>query len=310
MKPLKVTLYARLTERPNAQGKLCNPWLRIITEKAGRAINPKEPADAASYFLRVAGKVESLDVRTFSEAITALRNRQAACECVALGVDAPKQLTEHAYRLTVADAVAKFLLEKRTLSASNNTMKTYTRECERFRDNCGKAFFDQIDRDAILKYIDWMRDNIKTKAGGNIDGGIHGRLTVLAGVWVVISGHKGEFPLAFKDWPRAPKREPTILSDDELAKMVDAADDDEKDMLLFSMSTGMRVSELAHASYSNIDFSTGVVKVVNKPTINTAAYPTSMGFLRSPSARSATAQDVESLCSIIWFSSFDWIVSA
>lgn len=271
---MRITLYARLSERVNgdstskAFGKLVSPWFRVVTEKHKKPIAPKAHPEATSYFLRSGGKITATFAgEQFNEAVTALRNAQLDQECKARGVSTPKELADATNRKTIADAVAEFIQETKTLDKSASTIYNYSRAAEQFRDSCGLPYMDEIadNRAAVLAFIQWMRENLKKKAIGQQNGTIRNRLQYLS-VFFLRNGIKN--PLPKKDWPKVTERDVEAFTKDEVNTLLSKATDDEHDLILFFLYSGFRDDEVAHTFYSDVDFDHATVNVSEKPDLN------------------------------------------
>ena len=106
---------------------------------------------------------------------------------------------------------------------------------------------------SILNFIDWMRENLKTRAFGQPNNTYRNRLKDIT---VFFNHFKITMPLP-KKWPKATKKNADKYSMDSINKMLDVAEEDEKDLLSFFLYTGFRDEEAAHAKYSDIDFPQG-----------------------------------------------------
>jgi integrase len=60
---------------------------------------------------------------------------------------------------------------------------------------------------------------------------------------------------------RVPRRFPRFLSDDEASRLLDAADDLWRSMMLIGLRTGLRIGELRGLQWGDVDFARGVVIV-------------------------------------------------
>src|SRR5271169_2325109 len=107
---VKTALYARVPAIRD--GKLTHQWQRVATEKNGKPFAPRAPEHAGSFYLQYRDehgkrKVEAVG-KVFSEAVTALRNRQIAGEFIKHGQPVPSVLIDAAGRRTIADAIKEF----------------------------------------------------------------------------------------------------------------------------------------------------------------------------------------------------------
>jgi hypothetical protein len=141
--------------RHGAQGQLL-PDTRIVA-----------PLNATTFYLRFTenGKRTTQPVGTvLSDAITALRNKQIAREFVKHGLDVP--VLTGSGRPTIADAVAQSVKNQTALDKAASTLYVYKRAAEQFRDSCRRVNMDEIDRQAIIDHIQWVRENVPTREHG------------------------------------------------------------------------------------------------------------------------------------------------
>ena len=107
-----------------------------------------------------------------------------------------------------------------------------------------------------------MRGNLKTRKFGQPNNTYRNRLKDIT----VLFNHFGvKMPLPKKRWPKATRKNADKYSMDSIQKMVEPADTDEKDLILFFLYTGFRDEEAVHSKYSDIDFKKGTINVHDKP---------------------------------------------
>ena len=258
----RVTLLARVRKIKN--GKLTFPFVKLETERKAKPINPREPDNATGYYMRFPenGKrrVEPLG-QDFQAAVTAVRNKEVAREYTKRGMDVPALAGTD--RPTIADAVAQFVKNQSALDKAGYTVYVYTRAAEQFRDSCQRVYMDQIDRQAIIDYIQWLRENVPTREHGQRNGTIRARLQYLS-VFLRENGFL-TMPLPKKEWPKVEARKPKAYTSEQVNALLSKATEDEKDLIWFLLCTGFRDNEAAHTYYSDVDFKRGTVNVSDKP---------------------------------------------
>lgn len=250
-------------------GKPVFGFERVETFKKGKPITPKEPTDAetrvTSYYLRFTegGKRYTKPAgANFVEAVTALRNKELEREYAVRGLDTPTTLSDS--RVTVADAVQRFVKNQGTLDKAPATIYSYTHAVEQFRDSCCKTYLDQIERQDILDHIAWIRKNVPTRSHGQRNGTVRARLQFLT---VFFSENGTKNPLPNKEWPKTDEREVEAFTTEEVNTLISKATIDEMDLILFFLYTGFRDDEAAHTYYSDVDFQHGTINISNKPEL-------------------------------------------
>jgi integrase len=269
---MKISLYARIqkTVGTGEKKKQVFSWFKVQTEKRGRRIQPSEPPQIGEYitpyFLRYTEngqrKMESIG-KNFVEAVTALRYRQDRHLVVAAGGNADA-MPDPALRVDIADAVATWVKDLKTLDKAPNTITAYTLAANGFITSClaiGKRFMDQIDHRAMLAYIEWIYQNIPQRAGGDPRGTAHSRLQCLT---VFFRAHGIKNPLPNKQWPKADEKDVKAFSIEEVNKILSEATEDEKDLIQFFLFSGFRDDEVAHTFYTDIIWRTGKLNISPK----------------------------------------------
>lgn len=258
----RVSLIARV--RVMKDGALSYRFDKVETLKRGKPVNPREPENATGYYLRFTqdGKRKMLPAGDdFQAALTALRHKEMQREYLKRGLDMPS--TVGSDRLTIADAVAQFVKNQSALDKAGYTVYVYTRAAEQFRDSCRRVYMDEIDRQAIIDYIQWLRENVPTREHGQRNGTIRARLQYLS-VFLRENGFL-TMPLPKKEWPKVEARKPKAYTTEQVNALLSKATEDEKDLIMFLLTTGFRDNEAAHTYYSDVDFKRGTVNVSDKP---------------------------------------------
>jgi integrase len=258
----RITLLARIKLDEGKYG-----FEKIITDKNGRAIHPKAPSDATTFYLRYTegGKRRVEPVGDdFEEACTRFLNAETRLEATKRGISVvlPGEQTD---RLTVADAVREFIERTWTLDKSEATKYGYTRAVEQFRGNCRKTFLDEVNEKDMLEHIAWIQNGgIPTRSHGQRNGTIRTRLQYLTAFF---SSHGLKNPLPMKHWPKTEEHNVEAFTSEEIIQLLSKATVDETDLIQFLLFTGFRDAEVAHTFYSDVDFERGTVNVSNKPEL-------------------------------------------
>ena len=165
--------------------------------------------------------------------------------------DAPTRSTAH--RSLIA-AVAEYLGETKA-NKSKKTLAAYTTTVNGFLETCKKEFLEDLDRKDLLDYI----ADLKRK--GNGPRTIRNRIDFFQ-----IFLHHFGLPSLFKgkDLPKFTEKQVRAYSAFDLEKMFDHADQEESDLLLFMLCTGLREQEIQYACWSDLDFAGKTITVTEK----------------------------------------------
>lgn len=154
--------------------------------------------------------------------------------------------------------ISKFVFEQKIGGLSDNTIKQYKRETERFFSVVNKNF-SEVNTDDISYYLAiLMSKKISVNSVDNAR-----KFLKPFFKWLYESEYiTKDIFLKIKPIKRVEKQK-NFFTDDEIVNMRDACQDDVRALALvdFLLSTGLRVSECSNLKLENIDFNTGVVNV-------------------------------------------------
>ena len=157
---------------------------------------------------------------------------------------------------SVAASVADFLDETK-LTKKPKTYAAYSTALAYFRDSCHKLNLEEIDRKDLLKFSAFLRDD-KDQAPRSVYNKFENVMTFLKA-----QGIRG---LAGKnDWPRFTEEEPEIYEKEELDKLFEKCDAQERLWYEFFLMTGMREQEVMYTYWSDVNFTASEVRVSHKP---------------------------------------------
>lgn len=173
-------------------------------------------------------------------------------------------------RLAVGQGIADFLS---SLSGRGNTVATYTQNLRQFQSwnsqhRNRKTYLDQIDRHHIFAFRKWLEDEV-----GNDE---------YTAVWKCIRLNKciksmlnlpaGKGPVAKGDFAEVLNRKPAVVTytKEEREKFLSCCKG--ISFLLWSLfaKCGLRLKELSHLEWSDIDWSAHVIKVQRKKVLDGA----------------------------------------
>ena len=267
----RVKLYARL----NDNGEFRR--VPVVFGKTGRALKPDGYVTA--YLIRKAGKFISVG-DDLDAAVTRLRQEQVAVgEGVVSDGDVKLQPLaslphEPGGRVRIADAVEQYEQDLKTLQKAKYTTWMYTDVAQKFAKSCRKTYLDEIVRDDILQFMKWLRQNLKVRVQGAQSKTIVNYLTLL-GIFLAKNGIKLVKPkgsdvnaagLIFSDdRPKVLKKKPKKFDQDTIDKLLNSADVDQKDYLLFLLWSGFRDQEVQFLEWQDFDWKNQTVTCHAKP---------------------------------------------
>jgi integrase len=204
-------------------------------------------------------KVEALDIQNILSAATAgLAVKEA--EAITEGDTLKGTITEYLDEIEVNKARKSWLAYK-------NSLENF------FSDFCKKRFVRDVNRKDMIEFKKYLQDKegVSPRSVYN-----HFLNTMIFFKWAkhnmeVKGGEKG-------DWPPKPERDADAYTDDEIKKLMRAADTENGErikkngkevwaerLVLFSfLLSGLRSGELSHLTYGDIDEDTSVWKVQEK----------------------------------------------
>jgi integrase len=160
---------------------------------------------------------------------------------------------------SVAGAVAGFL-EETELTKKPKTLAAYTTALNYFTESCGKFYLHEIERYDLLKFASFLRDEKKQSPRS-----VYNKFeTVMA--FLKANGIRGL--VSKNDWPRYTEEEPEMYEQEELDKLFNACNEQERLWFEFFLMTGMREQEVMYTYWSDVNFAASTVRVSHKPDRN------------------------------------------
>ena len=152
---------------------------------------------------------------------------------------------------------------------SPNTVINYRIDLEDFRDHAVGLELEKIDYLALRKYLAILKEkNLSSRTIGR-------KLSALRSFFRFLAreGYLKNNPIRILSSPKTQKHLPQFMTEEEVARLIESAHaknvDDERGLrdraiLETFYSTGLRISELVGLSIQDVDFISGVVKVMGK----------------------------------------------
>jgi len=189
------------------------------------------------------------------EAAARRQRKEAELHAINNGVSVIPENGQDGHR-SIAAAVAQFL-EETELTKKPKTLAAYTTALHYFTESCPKLYLEDIERKDLLKFCAFLREE-KEQAPRSVYNKFENVMTFLKAQG--IRGLVGK-----NDWPRYTEEEPEIYEEEELEKLFNACDAEERLWFEFFLMTGMREQEVMHVYWSDINFSAATVRVSHKP---------------------------------------------
>jgi len=152
---------------------------------------------------------------------------------------------------------------------SRHTVLNYRLDLEDFKRFLGEQPIENIDYLTLRKYLALLKEkNFKPRTVGR-------RLATLRSFFKFLTreGYLKNNPIASLSSPKQDKHLPSFMTEEEVSKLIQAASPkDAKDergsrdraILETFYSTGIRISELVGLDIEDVDFKSGIVKVMGK----------------------------------------------
>ena len=152
---------------------------------------------------------------------------------------------------------------------SSHTVLNYKLDLEDFKKFVGETDLEKIDYLSLRKYLAVLKEkNLGTRSVGR-------RLSAMRSFFRFLTreGYLKVNPILSLSSPKLEKHLPSFMTEEEVAKLIESAfAKDEKDerglrdraILETFYSTGLRISELVGISLEDIDFISGIIKVMGK----------------------------------------------
>jgi len=259
----RVKLYARINEGNGTFSRVA-----VAFHKNGRAIQPA--GHVTGFLVRKAGKFEHVG-KDLDAAVTRLRQEEALLN----GDVIPVQVSAPGQRVRIVDAIAEYKQEIRTLDKSKATVLMYSNALDGFLASCHKTFIDEIERKDILAYIQWMRENLQERVKGGQNQTLRNRLTYLGvflgkqGVKLAKERNKNGTSdpglLFYDDLPKVTKKKPKKYDQATIDQLIEVADTDQKDYLMFLLWSGFRDEEVQFLQYTDFNWKNNTVTCHAKP---------------------------------------------
>jgi integrase/recombinase XerD len=184
---------------------------------------------------------------------TAALLAQMRQERVLAGESVPVKQSSPAVWVTLAQAIAAFLLERSTQTDARG-LERWKWELELFANVCGKIYLDEVDRADIFSLIRHYQKKLKSRPRT-----VFNRIQSLG---TFLNNRKHDVDFAFRmvghrkggDIPAYVEPEVDYYSEEELTKSFAACNEEEHIRYQFFLRTGCREREVMFATWADIHF--------------------------------------------------------
>jgi integrase len=157
-------------------------------------------------------------------------------------------------RRTLADIVEEFSSETKA-NKKHKTYLAYKKSTEYFLQSCTKSTVESVDPRDMLNF------KIFLKSEGFSKRYVYNNFL---NVMIFLKWAKIEHGVQKGDWPPKPERDPEEYTDEEITKLLDKADDEERLLLSSFLCSGFRSGELANFTHADINFLNNIWRVEMK----------------------------------------------
>lgn len=263
MANLKVSIIEKVKQ---TDGTWTNVTVTLPKSKPGnKGLYLKDRREGKFYLLWREGKrrVYHPVEGSLSEAVRAKEQKESYLGSVAAGLKV-EDPTEGTTRLTVAQGIDGFL---ENLTGRGNTVASYTQNLRQFQEwnsnhRNRKTYLDQIDRQHVFAFRKWLESEI----GNDPYTAVWKCIRLNKCIKVMLDLPAGKGPVTKSDFAEVLNRKPTVTTyaKDEREKFLAGCKG--IGCLLWSLflKCGLRLKELSHLEWTDIDWTAHVVRVRRK----------------------------------------------
>jgi integrase/recombinase XerD len=190
------------------------------------------------------------------EALNSKTLKEAELTAVSKGVEVTSAVGVKDERLTLRDAVQRFIEEIKT-TKKPKTYQAYKLATEYFVESCSKIYLDQITRADLLNFAAFLRNKKELSPRT-----VYNKFETVVG-FLKHFGIKGL--VQTKDWPVYTEDPTEVYEREEVDRFLAACDETEKVTFSFLLQTGLREQELIYMEWADLNLERGLVTVRYKP---------------------------------------------
>ena len=211
-----------------------------------------EQPGAPRYYVRytLEGKRQCKALGTdFAYAVGQVQTMDLERDCVRRGLELPAGLVEVLNPEGKMRDRIEIYLEEIKANKSKKTWQAYRSSLNYyFTKSCQRISVQAVTREDMLAFKTMLREELSERSVYNN----------FLNVMVFLKWAGVRIGLRKDDWPPKPVREPEEYMDEEINKLLNEADNEERLVLNSFLCSGLRSGELAHLTYADIDFNHSV----------------------------------------------------
>ncbi len=243
---MKVSLYIR------------NHSTRRYTKTKPKATYPM----GTIFVLRYAGRWETLPENLdYTEARVAKMPKEIDLATGRTEPPAPKPRTTDAG--TLDELIDVYLTTGRAAEKNwrTHTLQCYTLTLRLFTESCKKTRLHEIDGDDLRRFKVFLR-GLKTSTGKKIDDRtVYNHFN---NVVSFLNAHGKRNLVPQSEWPKYEEKKVGCYDEDTMSRLLQFADEDERDVLEFFLGVGFRNGEGTHVEWPDIDFKNKEIHTYSK----------------------------------------------
>jgi len=276
MPHLKVALYIRITT-PDGKRKMCKP----VYASRGR-LKPLYAADAkgnslghhpeGEYYLRYAGRTEAVGNDPYV-ALDRLEQRKAELWHAHKGSAGSSEQPSQAVKLqparakTLDEAINEYLTTGKAAEKNwrKHTLQCYTLGLKLFRQSCTKTYLHDVDGDDLRRFKVFLRKQYaqtKTVTKRIDDRTVWNHFNNVVG-FLNSYGMRDLIPQS--EWPVYEEKTPEAYDPEDVIRLLQFADEEERDVIEFFCGVGFRNGEGTHTEWHDIDLRNKEITIYSKP---------------------------------------------
>lgn len=195
-----------------------------------------------------------------STALARQKRKKAELTAAEAGIDFIPEDNSRDERKANLKAVVADYLEEIRISKKPATYAAYSTALEYFQESCEKFWLDDIDRNDLLKYTEFLRVK-KGQSPRSCRNKFGSVITFLKAQDIQKIVKRG-------DWPVYVQEEPEVYEQEDLDALHKVCTPEERLWWQFFLMTGMREQEVMFCCWKNINFKQETVSVTWKPEFN------------------------------------------
>lgn len=214
------------------------------------------------FVLRYGSTWETLPANlNFTEATTAKMQKEIA---LFTGKEAPVPKSKPKNDVRTLDILIDIYLTTGRAAEKNwrkHTLQCYTLALKLFRQSCTKTYLHEIDGDDLRRFKVYLR-TLKTSTGKKIDDRtVYNHFN---NVVSFLNAHGKRDLVPQSEWPKYEEKKVVCYDEDTMSRLLQFADEDERDVLEFFLGVGFRNGEGTHVEWRDIDFKNREIHTYSK----------------------------------------------